>query len=191
MGICLCPNSYNIVRNYFINIKQIYPQKTIEAIVPIDNNSVISTSQKEVEEIINSNIQFVDNKNNSQHSIESFQQNEGKSADIEKNNLEKINNNYIKSKTFLNRCNYNINDCSDDNGCQFNSFQILSKSKNSIKNIQINSLFINYKFGNKFHGGLETVYEAKSEMSNSKFESKNNSKNGNSKFSRKVSSKYI
>ena len=176
MGICLCPNSYNIVRKYFINIKQIYPQKTVEAIVPIDNNTVISTSQKEVEENINSNIQFVDNKNNSQNTFESFQQYEGKNVNIEKNDLEKINNN-------------SINNCSDDNGFQINSFQVSSKSNNSIKNIQINSLFVNYKFGNKLHGNLETVYEAKSEMSNSKFESRNNSKNGNSKFSRKVSIK--
>ncbi len=176
MGICLCPNSYNIVRKYFINIKQIYPQKTVEAIVPIDNNSVISTSQKEAEENINSNIQFVDNKNNSQNTFESFQQYEGKNINIEKNDLEKINNN-------------SINNCSDDNGFQINSLQVSSKSNNSIKNIQINSLFVNYKFGNKLHGNLETVYEAKSEMSNSKFESRNNSKNGNSKFSRKVSIK--
>ena len=159
-----------------LNIKQIYPQKTVEAIVPIDNNSVISTSQKEAEENINSNIQFVDNKNNSQNTFESFQQYEGKNINIEKNDLEKINNN-------------SINNCSDDNGFQINSLQVSSKSNNSIKNIQINSLFVNYKFGNKLHGNLETVYEAKSEMSNSKFESRNNSKNGNSKFSRKVSIK--
>lgn len=144
--------------------------------MPIDNNSVISTSQKEAEENINSNIQFVDNKNNSQNTFESFQQYEGKNVNIEKNDLEKINNN-------------SINNCSDDNGFQINSLQVSSKSNNSIKNIQINSLFVNYKFGNKLHGNLETVYEAKSEMSNSKFESRNNSKNGNSKFSRKVSIK--
>ena len=184
MGICLCPNSYNIVRKYFLNIKQIYPQKTVEAIVPIDNNSVISTSQKEAEENINSNIQFVDNKNNSQNTFESFQQYEGKNVNIEKNDLEKINND-------LNKIQFNnsINNCPDDNGLQINSLQVSSKSNNSIKNIQINSLFVNYKFGNKLHGNLETVYEAKSEMSNSKFESRNNSKNGNSKFSRKVSIK--
>ena len=55
MGICLCPNSYNIVRKNFIKNLQIYSQKLSEAVVPIENDSVLSTAQKEADENMNSN----------------------------------------------------------------------------------------------------------------------------------------
>ena len=146
MGICLCPNSYNIVRRKFIKLLQIYSQKLSEAVVPIENNSVLSTSQKEADDNINSNIQFIDNKNNSQQIIEPL-------------------------SFFL---------------YIFLLVNIISKPKNPNNNMQVNSLFINYRFVNKFRGNLETVFEVRSEMSNSKFESKEQSRNGNSKFSKKV-----
>ena len=135
---------------------------------------------------MNSNIRFVDNKNNSQETIEPLLEYEEKSAKIiEKNYLEKVDNNYNKSKTFLSKNTFNINDFSEKNDCQINTIHIISKSKNPNKKIRFNSIFINYQLVNKFKGNLETVFEVKSEMSNSKFESKEQSKNGNSKFSKK------
>ena len=80
----------------------------------------------------------------------------------------------------------NINNISEDNGCQINTIHIISEPKNQNDNIQFNSLFINYRLINKFKGNLETVFEVRSEMSNSKFESKEPSRNGNSKFVKKV-----
>ena len=187
MGICLCPNSYNIVRKKFIKVLQIYSQKLSEAVVPIENDSVLSTSQKEADENMNSNIKFVDNKNNSQHTVDPLSQYDGKSEKIiEKNYLEKFDNNFNKSKTFLSKNTLNINDFSESNGCKINTIHIISKPKNPNDNIQINSLFINYRFVNKFKGNLETVFEVRSELSNSKFESREHSKNGNSKFGKKV-----
>ncbi len=187
MGICLCPNSYNIVRRKFIKLLQIYSQKLSEAVVPIENNSVLSTSQKEADDNINSNIQFIDNKNNSQQIIEPLSRYDVKSEKIKEiNYLEKVDNNYNKSKTYLSTNTLNINNISEDNGCQINTIHIISKPKNPNNNMQVNSLFINYRFVNKFRGNLETVFEVRSEMSNSKFESKEQSRNGNSKFSKKV-----
>ena len=135
---------------------------------------------------MNSNIRFVDNKNNSQETFEPLLEYDEKSAKIiGKNCLEKVDNNYNKSKTFLSKNTFNINDFSEKNDCQINTIHIISKSKNPNKKIRFNSIFINYQLVNKFKGNLETVFEVKSEMSNSKFESKEQSKNGNSKFSKK------
>ena len=80
----------------------------------------------------------------------------------------------------------NINNFSEDNGFQINTIHIILKPKNPNDNIQINSLFTNNRLVNKFRGNLETVFEVGSEMSNSKFESKEPSRNGNSKFNKKV-----
>ena len=187
MGICLCPNSYNIVRKNFIKNLQIYSQKLSEAVVPIENDSVLSTAQKEADENMNSNIQIVDNKNNSLQTIDPLERYDGKSESINKKNyLEKVDNNLNKSKTFMSKNTLNINDdIPEKKGYQINTIHIITKPENTNDNIKVNSLFINYRLVNKFKGDLETVFEVRSEMSNSKLGSKEPSKNGNSKFSKK------
>ena len=182
MGICLCPNSYNIVRSIINNIKiQVYPKNSSELIVPIENNSAMSTSQKEIEE--NNNLINKSNeiKDSVDKRLDCLLEKDNKSVKCEeKNDSEKINNVYMKSNSMVLKPSANINIIKANfNIVQeqpINTFQF-SKSKSLRVKNDFNRNNLNL---NNLQGHLETVIETISEVSNSK-KSKEMSKNKETK----------
>ena len=152
----------------------------------MENNSVLSTSQKRLEENDISHIKYSDIKNNSEEKVNSITllQYDIRSAYIEKNNQENISINFIKSNSYILKPSKNffkINDNSDIiQDKQNNSFNLYkAKSQKNYKNINPNNLYINYN--TNLQGRLETVVETISEVSHSKKDSKDIFKNNETK----------
>ena len=152
----------------------------------MENNSVLSTSQKRLEENDISYIKYSDIKNNSEEKVNSITllQYDIRSAYIEKNNQENIILNFIKSNSYILQPSKNffkINDNSDIiQDKQNNSFNLYkAKSQKNYKNINPNNLYINYN--TNLQGRLETVVETISEVSHSKKDSKDIFKNNETK----------
>ena len=182
MGICLCPNSYNIVRSIINNIKiQVYPKNSSELIVPIENNSAMSTSQKEIEE--NNNLINKSNeiKDSVDKRLDSLLEKDNKSVNAEdKSDSEKVNIIYMKSNSMVLKPVANINIIKANfNIIQeqpSNTFQFSKAKSQKVKN-DFNQNNLNL---NNLQGHLETVIETISEVSNSK-KSKEMSKNKETK----------
>lgn len=183
MGICLCKNSFNDVR---INdlILQVTPKNISEILIPIENNSAMSTSQKEIEEniiIINKSNEMKDN--SKENKIDFSLERDNKSACFEeKKDKEKVNKTFLKSNSLVLKPSANIFNIKDNFNIiheqPLNNFQF-SKSKSLREQNLINSNNYFFHFNN-LQGHLETVIETISEVSNSKKESRVFSKKNNS-----------
>ena len=168
MGICLCQNPNNIVRNIINNLLlQIYPKTVSEVQIPIDNNSALSTSQKELEENINLINKSNEIKDNLEKRNDLLLEKDNKSANFEvENNSEKINKTFVKSNSMVLKPSVNIYNIKDNfNIIQeqpINTFQFSkSKSLRVTNNDNRNNFYLNLQ------GHLETVIETISEVSNS------------------------
>ena len=182
MGICLCPNSYNIVRNInndLINIG--LPKNGSELIVPIENNSALSTSQKEIEENINLVNKSNEIKDSLDKRLDSLLEKDNKSVNAEeKSDSEKVNIIYMKSNSMVLKPVTNINIIKANfNIVQeqpSNTFKFFKAKSQKVKNdFNRNNLNLN-----NLQGHLETVIETISEVFNSK-KSKEMSKNKETK----------
>ena len=181
MGICLCQNPNNIVRNTINNLLlQIYPKTVSEVQIPIENNSALSTSQKELEENINLINKSNEIKDNLEKKNDLLLEKDNKSANYEEqNNSEKINKTFVKSNSMVLKPSANIYNIKDNfNIIQeqpINTFQFSkSKSLKVTNNLNRNNYYLNIT---NLQGHLETVIETISEVSNSRIGSKDLSKN--------------
>ena len=181
MGICLCQNPNNIVRNTINNLLlQIYPKTVSEVQIPIENNSALSTSQKELEENINLINKSNEIKDNLEKKNDLLLEKDNKSANYEEqNNSEKINKTFVKSNSMVLKPSANIYNIKDNfNIIQeqpINTFQFSkSKSLKVINDLNRNNYYLNIT---NLQGHLETVIETISEVSNSRIGSKDLSKN--------------
>ena len=181
MGICLCPNPNNIVRNTINNLLlQIYPKTVSEVQIPIENNSALSTSQKELEENINLINKSNEIKDNLEKKNDLLLEKDNKSANYEEqNNSEKINKTFVKSNSMVLKPSANIYNIKDNfNIIQeqpINTFQFSkSKSLKVTNDLNRNNYYLNIT---NLQGHLETVIETISEVSNSRIGSKDLSKN--------------
>ena len=181
MGICLCQNPNNIVRNTINNLLlQIYPKTVSEVQIPIENNSALSTSQKELEENINLINKSNEIKDNLEKKNDLLLEKDNKSANYEEqNNTEKINKTFVKSNSMVLKPSANIYNIKDNfNIIQeqpINTFQFSkSKSLKVTNGLNRNNYYLNIT---NLQGHLETVIETISEVSNSRIGSKDLSKN--------------
>ena len=181
MGICLCQNPNNIVRNTINNLLlQIYPKTVSEVQIPIENNSALSTSQKELEENINLINKSNEIKDNLEKKNDLLLEKDNKSANYEEqNNSEKINKTFVKSNSMVLKPSANIYNIKDNfNIIQeqpINTFQFSkSKSLKVTNDLNRNNYYLNIT---NLQGHLETVIETISEVSNSRIGSKDLSKN--------------
>ena len=181
MGICLCQNPNNIVRNTINNLLlQIYPKTVSEVQIPIENNSALSTSQKELEENINLINKSNEIKDNLENKNDLLLEKDNKSANYEEqNNSEKINKTFVKSNSMVLKPSANIYNIKDNfNIIQeqpINTFQFSkSKSLKVTNDLNRNNYYLNIT---NLQGHLETVIETISEVSNSRIGSKDLSKN--------------
>ena len=181
MGICLCQNPNNIVRNIINNLLlQVYPKTVSEVQIPIENNSALSTSQKELEENINLINKSNEIKDNLEKKNDLLLEKDNKSANYEEqNNSEKINKTFVKSNSMILKPSANIYNIKDNfNIIQeqpINTFQFSkSKSLKVINDLNRNNYYLNIT---NLQGHLETVIETISEVSNSRIGSKDLSKN--------------
>ena len=181
MGICLCQNPNNIVRNTINNLLlQIYPKTVSEVQIPIENNSALSTSQKELEENINLINKSNEIKDNLEKKNDLLLEKDNKSANYEEqNNSEKINKTFVKSNSMVLKPSANIYNIKDNfNIIQeqpINTFQFSkSKSLKVTNALNRNNYYLNIT---NLQGHLETVIETISEVSNSRIGSKDLSKN--------------
>ena len=181
MGICLCQNPNNIVRNTINNLLlQIYPKTVSEVQIPIENNSALSTSQKELEENINLINKSNEIKDNLEKKNDLLLEKDNKSANYEEqNNTEKINKTFVKSNSMVLKPSANIYNIKDNfNIIQeqpINTFQFSkSKSLKVTNDLNRNNYYLNIT---NLQGHLETVIETISEVSNSRIGSKDLSKN--------------
>ena len=181
MGICLCQNPNNIVRNTINNLLlQIYPKTVSEVQIPIENNSALSTSQKELEENINLINKSNEIKVNLEKKNDLLLGKDNKSANYEEqNNSEKINKTFVKSNSMVLKPSANIYNIKDNfNIIQeqpINTFQFSkSKSLKVTNDLNRNNYYLNIT---NLQGHLETVIETISEVSNSRIGSKDLSKN--------------
>ena len=181
MGICLCQNPNNIVRNTINNLLlQIYPKTVSEVQIPIENNSALSTSQKELEENINLINKSNEIKDNLEKKNDLLLEKDNKSANYEEqNNSEKINKTFVKSNSMVLKPSANIYNIKDYfNIIQeqpINTFQFSkSKSLKVTNDLNRNNYYLNIT---NLQGHLETVVETISEVSNSRIGSKDLSKN--------------
>ena len=181
MGICLCQNPNNIVRNTINNLLlQIYPKTVSEVQIPIENNSALSTSQKELEENINLINKSNEIKDNLEKKNDLLLEKDNKSANYEEqNNSEKINKTFVKSNSMILKPSANIYNIKDNfNIIQeqpINTFQFSkSKSLKVTNDLNRNNYYLNIT---NLQGHLETVIETISEVSNSRIGSKDLSKN--------------
>ena len=180
MGICLCQNPNNIVRNTINNLLlQIYPKTVSEVQIPIENNSALSTSQKELEENINLINKSNEIKDNLEKKNDLLLEKDNKSANYEEqNNSEKINKTFVKSNSMILKPSANIYNIKDNfNIIQeqpINTFQFSkSKSLKVTNDLNRNNYYLNIT---NLQGHLETVIETISEVSNSRIGSKDLSK---------------
>lgn len=181
MGICLCQNPNNIVRNIINNLLlQVYPKTVSEVQIPIENNSALSTSQKELEENINLINKSNEIKDNLEKKNDLLLEKDNKSANYEEqNNSEKINKTFVKSNSMILKPSANIYNIKDNfNIIQeqpINTFQFSkSKSLKVTNGLNRNNYYLNIT---NLQGHLETVIETISEVSNSRIGSKDLSKN--------------
>ena len=181
MGICLCQNPNNIVRNTINNLLlQIYPKTVSEVQIPIENNSALSTSQKELEENINLINKSNEIKDNLEKKNDLLLEKDNKSANYEEqNNSEKLNKTFVKSNSMVLKPSANIYNIKDNfNIIQeqpINTFQFSkSKSLKVTNDLNRNNYYLNIT---NLQGHLETVIETISEVSNSRIGSKDLSKN--------------
>ena len=148
-----------------------------EVQIPIDNNSALSTSQKELEENINLINKSNEIKDNLEKRNDLLLEKDNKSANFEvENNSEKINKTFVKSNSMVLKPSANIYNIKDNfNIIQeqpINTFQFSkSKSLRVTNNVNRNNFYLNLQ------GHLETVIETISEVSNSKRGSKDLSGN--------------
>ena len=181
MGICLCQNPNNIVRNTINNLLlQIYPKTVSEVQIPIENNSALSTSQKELEENINLINKSNEIKDNLEKKNDLLLGKDNKSANYEEqNNSEKINKTFVKSNSMVLKPSANIYNIKDNFNIikeqPINTFQFSkSKSLKVTNDLNRNNYYLNIT---NLQGHLETVIETISEVSNSRIGSKDLSKN--------------
>ena len=131
-----------------------------EVQIPIDNNSALSTSQKELEENINLINKSNEIKDNLEKRNDLLLEKDNKSANFEvENNSEKINKTFVKSNSMVLKPSANIYNIK-------NNFNIIQEQP-----INRNNFYLNLQ------GHLETVIETISEVSNSKRGSKDLSRN--------------
>jgi hypothetical protein len=151
-----------------------------EVQIPIDNNSALSTSQKELEENINLINKSNEIKDNLEKKNDLLLEKDNKSANYEEqNNSEKINKTFVKSNSMVLKPSANIYNIKDNfNIIQeqpINTFQFSkSKSLKVTNDLNRNNYYLNIT---NLQGHLETVIETISEVSNSRIGSKDLSKN--------------